>query len=190
MSKVRTFIAVELAPFVKDRLLVFQEKLRGSGAKVKWVRKNNLHLTIKFLGDMDLEKANDISNEIIASVEDIEPFALSVRGAGSFPKGEGPPRVVWAGLDGDMARLEKIYESLNERLSRFGIPHEKRRFSPHITIGRVKSSSGSRELKKLLSENSDNLFGEIEVSELVFMMSELTSQGPVYSALARVPFEI
>ena len=188
MAKVRTFIAIELAPHVVDGLARVQEELRGAGAKVKWVARQNLHLTIKFLGDVEYEKVNEISQVITGAVADTAPFALKVHGIGTFPKGGRAPRVVWAGIEGDTEKLERIYTRLNDGLVRFGVPYEKRRFSPHATIGRVRSPAGANRLVEAIRERADADFGETEVSGLVFFMSELTSSGPVYTVLAHIPF--
>ena len=188
MAKVRTFIAIELAPHVIDKLTRLQEELRGAGAKVKWVAKQNLHLTVKFLGDVEYEKVNDISRVITDAVADTVPFTLNVRGIGTFPKGGRTPRVVWAGVEGDIETLEKIFTRLNESLVGFGVPYEKRRFSPHATIGRVRSPAGANRLVEAIRVHEDTDFGETEISGLVFFMSELTSKGPIYTALAHIPF--
>ncbi len=188
MSNVRTFVAIELPPEVVDKLLHLQESLRGCGARVRWARPDGMHLTVKFLGDVEFEKAGEISAVLKEAVADIEPFRVNVRGAGTFPKGGGAPRVVWAGVEGGEESLQKIYKRLNERLSRFGVRYEKRRFSPHITVGRVKSPAGAGRLVQLVRDQADKVFGEVEIEELVFFMSELTGEGPVYTVLARIPF--
>jgi 2'-5' RNA ligase len=188
MAKVRSFVAVELGPHVVESLSRVQEELRDAGAKVKWVAKRNLHLTLKFLGDVEYEKVSEISRVITDAVADTRPFALRVHGIGTFPKGRKTPRVVWAGVEGDIETLEKIYARLNEELVGFGVPYEKRRFSPHATIGRVRSSAGTQRLVEAIRSHEDTPFGETEVSGLVFFMSELTSTGPIYTALAHIPF--
>ncbi len=188
MSKARTFIAIELAPRVVEKLSRVQEELRGAGARVKWVARQNLHLTLKFLGDIEYEKVNEISRVITGAVADAAPFTLGIHGIGTFPKGRKAPRVVWAGVEGNVEALEKIFTRLNEGLVGFGVPYEKRRFSPHATLGRVRSSAGANRLVEAIGEHADADFGESEVSGLVFFMSELTSRGPIYTALAHIPF--
>jgi 2'-5' RNA ligase len=188
MSKVRAFIAVELPLDVVRKLVRLQDTLRGTGARVKWVKRENIHLTLKFLGDIELEKVNEINGIITGSVQDIEPFTLRAKGTGTFPKGGRAPRVVWAGIEGGTGTLETIYNHLNDGLVRFGVPYEKRRFSPHITVGRVKSSKNTSGLVENLENYRDMDFGEVEVTELAFLMSELTSNGPVYTPLSHVRF--
>ncbi len=188
MARVRTFIAIELPEAVVAKLASLQDRLQGSGARVKWVNRDNLHLTLKFLGDVEYERVSEISQVIGGAVADITPFSVSVKGTGTFPRGSGAPRVVWAGLEGDTGQIEKMHSRLNEKLVRFGVPYEKRRFSPHITIGRVKSASGSRNLIADLQDFRTSDFGQVDVSELVFMMSELTGKGPIYTALSHIPF--
>jgi 2'-5' RNA ligase len=189
VAKVRTFVAVELPPEVVQALTTVQEKLRGCGAKVKWVEPRNLHLTMKFLGDVDYEKVPEISAAIAQCVSDAPPLMVRVRGLGTFPPGRRAPRVVWVALEGALERLEKTADRLNESLVRFGVPYEKRRFSPHITIGRVKSSQGAHRLVEAIEACGQAEFGEVEIDELAFMMSELTGKGPVYTVLSKVPFD-
>jgi len=186
MSKVRTFIAIELPEEVRRKLVQVQDVFRGSGARVKWVAPQNLHLTVKFLGDVEFEEVSEISGVIKDAVSDIRPFRLSIKGTGSF--GGRTPRVVWAGTQGDTTSLETVFKRLNDGLTRFGVPYEKRRFSPHVTIGRVRSSSGTSQLVETLTEYKDSDFGEAEVSELTLMQSELSSRGPAYTPLAHIAF--
>jgi 2'-5' RNA ligase len=188
MAKVRTFIAVELPREVVDRLALLQETLRESGAHVKWVNRENLHLTLKFLGDVEYEKTNEISQVVSSIVTDVTPFSVAVKCTGTFPTGGRAPRVVWAGIEGNIEPLLKIHSHLNKKLVRFGVPYEKRRFSPHVTIGRVKSAKGSARLVEMIANHTADDFGEADVSELTFMMSELTNRGPIYTPLSHVPF--
>lgn len=188
MANVRAFIAIEMGEAVVARVARMQENLRETGARVKWVRRENLHITVKFLGDIEYEKVSEISKVITGAVADIAPFVMTIKGAGSFPGGGRAPRVVWAGMEGDTKSLEEIHGRLNKGLTRFGVPFEKRRFSPHITIGRVKSSGGTAGLIEDINRHGDDEFGDVEASELVFMQSELTGKGPVYIALAHIPF--
>lgn len=188
MAKVRTFIAIELAPHVVDGLARVQDELRGAGAKVKWVAKHNLHLTVKFLGDVEFEKVSEINRVITNAVADVRPFPVTIQGIGTFPAGRKAPRVVWAGVQGSTETLEKIYTRLNEGLVAFGVPYEKRRFSPHATIGRVRSSAGTQRLVDAIRLHEGTPFGDTDISGLVFFMSELASSGPTYTALAHIPF--
>lgn len=188
MSKIRAFIAVELPEDVIQKLARTQQKLKSTGARVKWVERQNLHLTMKFLGDVEFEEVNEISSVMAEAVKDVSSFTVMAKGTGAFPKGERSPRVVWAGVDGDVQMLEKIFQRLNENLVRFGVPYEKRRYSPHITIGRVRSSKGTAELAQAVRDCSDKEFGQVQVTELLLMMSELTSSGPVYTVLAHIAF--
>ena len=187
MKRIRTFVAIELPPEVLRELTALQKYLDGAGAKVRWVKPENMHLTIKFLGDVDFEKTSEICRTIQNAVRDVEPFKVEVRGAGAFPGGGSPPRVIWASAIGAEEALSKIYGRLNEELAKFDIPREKRRFRPHITAGRVKSRTASERLAARVREQADRYFGEFEISELVFFMSELTSEGPIYTVLARIP---
>jgi 2'-5' RNA ligase len=185
MSKVRAFVAVHLPPDVVQRVVDVQRALGAGGLRVKWVERENVHLTVKFLGDVSYEDVNGIARVLAGAAAGVEPFFLEVKGTGSFPRG-GSPKVIWAGIEGDVEKLEKIFRHLNDALASFGVPRENRAFSPHVTIGRVKPGADNSQLLRALEAHGSDRFGEVKVSEVALMMSELTSRGPTYTALSRV----
>lgn len=183
MERVRTFTAIALNDEVRKNLVSLQRELSAGGAKVKWVEEENLHLTMKFLGDVDMSLIGEIGQVLQDSVAGFEPFTFTVCGAGAFP-GTASARIVWVGATGSVETLTKIYNHLNENLARFGVARENRRYVPHITLGRVKSPSKGRELTELIKKNSEKVFGDVDASEILLMMSELSSSGPKYSILS------
>jgi len=181
----RTFIAITLPKEIGDSLSRLQEQLKTSGADVKWVNPQNIHLTLKFLGEIDdkkLDKVNQILDDVI---KDKNNFYIRLSSIGAFPK-INFPRVIWIGIDkGDM-ETKQIAKVLEERVAKTGIPSESRPFSSHITLGRVRSSLNRERLVK----NLDNLvhnFGEENLEFLVdritLFKSTLTPKGPIYEVL-------
>ncbi|MFH1422755.1 MAG: RNA 2',3'-cyclic phosphodiesterase [Planctomycetota bacterium] len=187
MNKVRTFIAIALTDEVRNNLLSIQHRLSETGTKIRWVEHKNLHLTLKFLGDIYLSNAGDISQIIEKAVAGVKPFVFEISGTGAFPNLHSP-RIVWVGVKKNVDILANIFNYLNEHLLEYDIPPENRSYVPHITIGRVKSMShsGSGNLELRIKENSEKVFGEVEVKEILLMMSELSPAGPKYTVLSAV----
>ncbi len=178
----RAFIAIELPQEIKDALASLQERLKISGADVKWVEPKNIHLTLKFLGEVDETKLIEITGILddVAAAHRI--FQARVASTGAFPK-PAFPRVIWAGITLGDNETREIYEDLEERLSFAGIPKEDRPFSSHITIGRVRSSLNKDRLAQDL-KTAGTLEGKnFKVLRLTLFKSTLTPKGPAYEAL-------
>lgn len=138
---------------------------------------------MKFLGNVDMTLTAEIGRILQDSVAEVEPFAFTVCGVGAFPNAASA-RIVWVGTTGSVETLTKIFDYLNENLAQFGIPRENRRYVPHITVGRVKGASKGRELAELIEKNSQKVFGSADASEVLLMMSKLSSSGPKYTVLS------
>ena len=185
----RTFVAVSLDDEIRLPLAKMLRELAPQfGDAVKWVGPQNIHLTVKFLGQVDDAAVPEISKVIRGALRDIPSFSFSVKGVGFFPP-KSAPRVLWVGVEKDHAHLETVYDRLNSELARFGVKRERRRFSPHITVGRVRSKSEvSRDVAlKLLEPYSMRDYGLQEVTSVELMMSELRSDGPIYTKVASFP---
>ncbi|MCX5680153.1 MAG: RNA 2',3'-cyclic phosphodiesterase, partial [Candidatus Omnitrophica bacterium] len=134
----RAFIAIELSEEIKTVLHQVQSHLKYSGADVKWVEKENIHLTLKFLGEISEDKLKRIE-EILDEIGKLfKPFELTLKDVGAFPKIESP-RVIWAGLDKGAKESTEIVRRLDKELSDIGFEPETRPFAAHLTIGRVRS---------------------------------------------------
>ncbi len=182
----RCFIAVTIPEPVKKAIGEVADVLRKSGADVKWVAAENIHITLKFLGSTDEEIIEDIKDALAARVSSYRPFYIRISGAGYFPPGRRP-RVVWIGL-GDSGVLEDLQRDVEGEMTRFGYPGEDRPFSPHLTIGRVRSDKRMTELLKRLDEFREKDFAEIEIKGITLMKSELKPAGAEYFSLAEIPF--
>jgi 2'-5' RNA ligase len=187
MPKLRTFIAVETPPEVIGRAAKLAKALAPAAAEadVKWVEPENLHWTVKFLGDVDPRDLAEICQALSAAARKVAPFRMTVAGAGAFPN-IAKPRTLWLGAGNGGEALVHLAETVEAEMMRIGFRREGRRFEPHLTIGRVRSGGpGQQELGELLAEHRDFDGGVMEVDEVVLFSSELRPSGPVYEALER-----
>jgi len=181
----RTFIAIELPKEAKDVLRELQDQLKSSQADVKWVAAENIHLTLKFLGERDEKKIAEISQILDEMAKENQPYEINLVSLGTFPDADHP-RVVWAGIDQGDAQTRKIAQALEEKIAKVGIPKENREFSSHITIGRVKSNINREKLIQELDNSKCCLAGKnlrFLATQLLLFKSTLTSKGPVYEIL-------
>lgn len=184
----RTFIAIELPKEIKEALGRIQEKLKASGADVKWVEPKNIHLTLKFLGEISeqqLEKITAILNDL---AKDKKNFRVRISSLGAFPK-MNFPRVIWVGVDQGNEEIKVLAKALEEKIARIGIPKEDRPFSSHITIGRTRSNLGRDKLVAGLNSMMDYIKEtpqELTVDKITLFKSTLSPQGPIYEVLKQV----
>jgi 2'-5' RNA ligase len=182
----RTFIAVSLPKEIKDFLSRIQEQLRSSGADVKWVHPENIHLTLKFLGEIEDNQIEQLTALLQETVKGKSAFAVRLSSIGAFPK-ISSPRVIWVGIDKGDSDLQQISGELERRCGRIGIPEEDRPFSSHITLGRVRSGLNRQKLASDLDNLKDNpdLQGrEFTVDKVTLFKSTLTPKGPIYEPLS------
>jgi 2'-5' RNA ligase len=187
MDKIRAFIAIELPPHVKTVLRKLQIDLGAAkDHSVKWVYPDSIHLTLKFLGNVDIETMPQIANAMEKSIEDVKPFSLTLSELGAFPNARSP-RVVWADLKGDIKILSGLQKHLEQSLAAIGFPPENKPFSPHLTLGRVRNGIRPNQrhaLAERLSNAKLKTRPELYVASIALMKSELTPQGAVYTQLA------
>jgi len=180
----RTFIAIDLHPEIKVRLLDFISRLRQAGGSVKWVKPQALHLTLKFLGEIPEDKVPPVEAVIRSVCAGHRAFSLVVEGTGAFPPGKSP-RVLWVGIR-EEAEIVSLQDKLEEALDKEGFPRERREFHPHLTLGRVKAAQNLKETTEILGRHGQTHFGEMVVNELTFYQSILKPEGPEYRVLSRV----
>lgn len=189
MEAVRAFIAIELPWSVKSSLSQLQDNLKKSEyGSVKWVDSESIHLTLKFLGNIDAGRIPALTSAISEAAKGVTPFHLEFDAPGAFPHLRAP-RVVWVGLKGDTASLNTLKDNIERALIPLGFPPESQRFSPHLTLGRVRDRATPNE-RRLLGEAVSTLKAEVtclfEVSSISLMRSRLTREGAIYSCLASV----
>jgi len=184
----RTFIAIELPQEIKNKLSGLQARLKQSGADVKWVEPKNIHLTLKFLGEIDEAKSVKVAGIIEDITRSSKQFQINLSSLGAFPKIEFP-RVIWVAIAKGNQETVALAKDLEEKIEKLGIPKEDRPFSSHITIGRVRSPLNKDKLVKALKE-TENYFGgeniEFGVTKITLFKSTLGSSGPVYEALKEI----
>ncbi|MDP8240449.1 MAG: RNA 2',3'-cyclic phosphodiesterase [Candidatus Hatepunaea meridiana] len=182
---VRAFIALETQESVKRAIREVQDKLRVvSGARVTWVRSVGVHLTLKFLGDVEVSQLSEIEASIRDSASRISPFNITTTNTGGFPNLK-KPRVLWLGVDGGRQLLE-LQNNIEKALEPLGFPMERKKFHPHLTIGRVKSINRDCILAGKMTEFG---FQKItwEINEVRLMSSILKPDGAEYGIIANIP---
>lgn len=174
---IRVFLAFDISEEIKKNLGVLIETLRSQAKEVKWVDPQNFHGTVKFYGEVDEEKSlPQIEKNIQEKAAGLKPVTLTCQGIGAFPKWESP-RVLWAGLVGEVSSLIQLQKEL-------GADYE----GLHITIARAKSKPAFTSWMRPLAAMSARVFGEMRIDHLTLYKSELTKGGPIYTSLKEFPF--
>ncbi len=183
----RTFIAIDLDRPVRDSLSRLQEELKSCGADVRWVKAENIHLTLKFLGDISEETAGDIVSILEKSCTGVSAFDIEVSGVGVFPDIKSP-RVLWAGISGDAA-LRELHRKIEDGTASLGFRRENRKFVPHLTLGRFRSSGGRKIPADKLEKHRGSRFGPVRVGSVILMKSDLGPGGATYTRIAEIPLK-
>ncbi len=189
MSNRRLFVALEPPEPVRRRLAAMQADLRSASGRaadeIRWVPAENVHLTLQFLGAVPDERVAGVEAALRAAAAASHALALELKGAGGFPNARRP-RVLWAGVEGDVAALGAFVEDLGRRLAPLGFPPEERAFSPHLTLGRARDSRGAPGLAGALAHAAGADGAPWRAAEVVLFESHLSPKGPRYEAIARV----
>jgi len=187
MEPVRCFIAIELPDEVGAGLKDIQAQLKSGGqASVKWVDPYSIHLTLKFLGSVDAAKIAPITAAMEEAVQEIAPFSLKVEDLGAFPNLRRV-QVVWVGVGGEVDKLAHLQQRLESNLAQLGFAPEKRRFTPHLTLARVRdrASLDEREgLGELITGTKFEATRSFPVEAISLMKSQLTREGAIYSRIS------
>lgn len=183
MNKIRTFVAIEIPDGIRSKLAELQSELKPLGGRVSWVKVDNIHLTLKFLGDTETTLIDQIASQLQRSVETIAPFRVDVAGVGAFPN-EKHPRVIWVGASSQPDdQLKLLAARIDAETARFGFQKENRPFSGHLTLGRVKDLRGIEPIMERLNAHNDFHAGDFWAEKFVFMRSELHPSGSIYTPL-------
>lgn len=184
MQQLRLFWAVNLPHSLKQKLFGIQSRLREVPADVKWVEQQNFHLTVKFLGDVNPSKTNEIIKSVREAVSGLGDFELEIAGLGFFPNSQRP-KVIWAGVHGEVRKFQELYYRVEKSMDFIGHPSDSKRFSPHLTLGRLRSAQGSFELvqKAQVTEKETDVISKVKVDTIELMESQLTRKGPMYTVL-------
>ncbi len=180
-NQVRSFISIDIDdPQIQTKVESLTSSLLNLGADLKPVAKENVHITLKFLGSVDRAKLDQVQTAL-AKVR-FHQFPIEVKGVGAFPN-MNRINVVWIGLGEGWSNVEQIYEQTEHLLAELGFPRESRGFTAHLTIARVRSSRRAEDLARFLRELSAENFGVFQVKSLCLKQSILRPSGPTYSTL-------
>jgi 2'-5' RNA ligase len=185
-ERIRSFLAIELTEGLRDSLEALRKKVDSPAFDVRWVRPENVHLTLRFFGEVSQEELARISQAALHAAEQAEPFPMVLAGLGAFPA-RGSARVVWVGVK-DPEPLLSLENRLSQGLERANWPPPDKPFRPHLTLGRLKSQRGQGTLRKVLEENREVAVGQMRVEHLTLIQSELRPAGPIYTTLDRFRF--
>jgi len=183
METIRVFIAIKID--MNQTIIRFVNDVRKSDAGVKLVESENMHITLKFLGDTKVESIEKIKAIIKRSCLELKPFIMKFRGVGVFPN-QHYLKVVWIGIH-DAQQLIPFIKTIDDRLHQLGFKREKRDFSPHLTIGRVRTAKNKQKLLQIIQEYQETIFGEQHIETIQLMKSDLTPKGPIYTTLEKFP---
>ncbi|MFQ6617517.1 MAG: RNA 2',3'-cyclic phosphodiesterase [Fidelibacterota bacterium] len=183
MPGIRSFIAVEVPENIRNDISKLVSKLKDLDLAIRWVPVDNIHLTLKFLGDVEEKVISEISWILERVSKRYSPFNLYIEGAGVFP-GFRAPRVIWFGVRMEDSTLLDLVRDLENELALLGFKKEKRPFSPHLTLGRVKQPGGMERLKPAI-QGLEVPSTQFLVKEVLLMKSTLTPKGSIYSTLQR-----
>ncbi|MEJ2235735.1 MAG: RNA 2',3'-cyclic phosphodiesterase [Syntrophobacterales bacterium] len=183
---IRSFIAIDFPEETRKALEDIQRELKQCGAGVRWVRPSSIHLTLKFLGNIQAAQVDDIALAVAQGVRDHPPITLGAAGLGAFPSLR-KPRVLWIGMEGEVQRLTRIQSRVENALEPLGFVRESRPFRPHLTIGRVKDRRRLQSLIDAMAELKIPEFDSFDVTEIILYKSDLRPTGAIYTKLHRMP---
>jgi RNA 2',3'-cyclic 3'-phosphodiesterase len=183
ITSMRLFIALEIPGDVKNILAAVQPDLRQAHAEVGWTKVENLHLTLKFLGEVEAAHTNTIMQACVETASQHCGFRLALNGLGFFPNVRHP-RVIWAGLKDDSSELQALHKSLEEKFYTLGFTRKEKPFNPHLTLGRIKTAKNVRQLVSRTEAYQLPVLS-FTIAELVLMQSQLQPGGSIYTPLVR-----
>jgi 2'-5' RNA ligase len=198
----RAFIAIQLSDEMKRQIGSVQAELKrevsGSGrggkgvkiGKIGWVQPEGIHLTLKFLGDIQETQVDAVREILHKAAASARPFTLEARGLGAFPNPRAP-RVIWLGLHGssdDMTELQRLQAAVEDGVAGLGFPKEGRAFTPHLTLARIRDRVEAGTLEPVLAAQQNRVVGGFAASSVELIKSELHPSGAVYTTLVEVPF--
>jgi 2'-5' RNA ligase len=191
-SVIRAFIAIKLSPEIhqglKDLNLLLKQRLPD--APVRWVQVNNIHLTLKFLGDVSTANLETLTKLLQSEALNYPTFEISVGELGAFPSAHRP-RVVWVGVQAP-AELNNLQQGIEQKMARLGYKSEDRPFSPHLTLGRVSRNAGTQDFVRMeaaLTTTKVSYIGAMLVNAVHLFKSDLQSSGPIYTELLEAPLK-
>ena len=174
---IRSFLAIELDEDLVPKILDVQKEFKKTDANIKYVNSRNMHFTLKFFGNIDLDMAEDIGSAVEKVIKNYSSFDLNIRNCGCFPN-KKVIKVLWLGLE-EGSPIINLQKDLDKEFGKLGFKKE-RNFISHLTIGRVKSPKNKKEIRETIDKLENIEIGQMRVSEISLKKSTLTPQGPIY----------
>ncbi len=187
-NKIRSFIAIELPEHIVSAIHGVQKGIKSHGLKLRWVKPENIHLTLKFLGDIDAEDVDGIGETVTSVAGNFSTLSLYGKGVGVFPNLRRP-KVMWVGIGGETRDLMALQKNIDENFENIGFPKEKRAFKGHLTIGRAKGHLNYDRLVATMREFLDYKTEPFTAREIILFKSDLKPGGAVYTKLMTIPFK-
>jgi RNA 2',3'-cyclic 3'-phosphodiesterase len=185
MGRTRTFIAVDVGDGIRNNVIGLQQLLAKSGAEVKWVTPESMHVTLVFLGEVDDRELHAVCRAVKEIAAGEPPFPLRVSGVGAFPSPRRP-KIAWAGIVDGMEELRRLHAKLEAKMLDLGYCRkEEREYTPHLTLGRVKGEADGFKLAPELAKRLAWDGGRTVVDEVLVFSSVLEADGPIYTVLGR-----
>ena len=181
-ERTRAFIAIELPHHIRTAILNVQNRLKPGLKGIRWVYPGNIHLTLRFLGDITNSEITAVKAVLSETAREFSPFLLSAKSIGTFP-GLNRPRVMWIGLGGEIIPLKDLVLGLENNLEAIGIERDARSFSGHLTIGRVKGKIDPVRILESIKELRDFESEMFSVHQINLYKSDLKPEGPIYTKL-------
>ncbi|GBD97412.1 2',5' RNA ligase family [bacterium BMS3Abin06] len=180
----RSFIAIELSETAKSALAELQQELKKCGADIRWVKPENIHLTLKFLGNIENEIVDDVLKIIESRCKKFRAFDLEIKGTGTFPNLRSPS-VLWVGVNSN-ADIAALQNEIEAGMTSLGFERENRKYTPHLTLGRFRSSQGKGPLLEKIELFKNRKYGLINVGAVALMRSDLSPSGARHSVIAEI----
>lgn len=174
---VRSFLAIELAEDLIPKILDVQKEFKKTNTNIKYVSSQNMHFTLKFFGNIDLDMIEDIGHAVERTIKNYSSFDLIIKNCGCFPN-KNVIKVLWLGLE-DGSPIKDLQKDLDNEFKKLGFKKE-RNFISHLTIGRVKSPKNKKEIRETIEKLENIEIGQMKVSRISLKKSTLTPQGPIY----------
>ena len=187
MSMIRTFISIDLPEGIKKGISDLQDRLKRDECHIGWVRPEAMHLTLKFLGEIDEKGMPEIEAAIRKATKGFIPFYVRIMGLGVFPNLK-KPGIIWLGINEEGDNLLRLQSRIEEEMEKIGHPREERGFKPHLTIGRVRDPSGLKGLIDAIESEKEIELGGFKTGEVLIMRSDLRPESRIYTRLFEIKF--
>lgn len=174
---IRSFLAIELDEELVPKIIDVQKEFKKTNANIKYVPSENMHFTLKFFGNIDIDMVEDIASAVEKVIKNYSSFDLNIKNCGCFPN-KNVIKVLWLGLE-EGSPIANLQKDLDREFKKLGFKKEKN-FISHLTIGRVKSPKNKKDIRNTIEKLEDIEIGQFTVSKICLKKSTLTSQGPIY----------